>query len=200
MRTLGDPKRVLIAVAVVAVVAVVVMMSGCGSSDTDSAGSMPTTGSSAPHTAASGPAITDKVSFDQLTLESPAKASADKNGLVFLRFKYADSDGKVYQCVLPHAMSEGQYTLAEWSSTFNAYRLPTVLAQKKMNKREEYGDFPFISPKPHTASPTQAQPQSTNGQPSIPTLPSPSPAPASPSPAPAAPMVPPGGMHSPPPP
>lgn len=176
LRTLSDPKRVFVAVVFVAVVAAAIMMAGCGNSGTDNA----YTGSPAvpaPHTAASGPAITDKVSFDQLTLESPAKPAPDKNGLVFLHFKYADSDGKVYECVLPRAMSEGQYTLSEWSSTFNAYRLPKVLAQKKMNKREEYGDFPFISPKPQAAPPAQSQP--TNPQ-AIPTLPSPSPAPAAP--------------------
>ena len=194
LRTLSDPKRILVAVACLAVVATVTMMAGCGNSGTDSAYSGSPTAAPAPHTAASGPAITDKVSFDQLTLESPAKPTSDKNGLVFLRFKYADSDGKVYQCVLPRAMSEGQYTLSEWSSTFNAYRLPKVLAQKKINKREEYGDFPFISPKPQAQPPAQSQPEQTNPQPNgtIPTLPSPNPAPVAP-PAPNSSMPPPPG-------
>jgi hypothetical protein len=183
VRSLGDPKRLLIAVAAVAIVAVVAMMTGCGNSGTDSTYNGASAPSTAPHTAASGPAITDKVAFDQLTLESPAKPSADKNGLVFLRFKYADSDGKVYECVLPRAMSQGQYTLSEWSSTFNAYRLPKVLAQKKINKREEYGDFPFISPKPQAAQPVQSQPGSAGSQPAaIPPLPSPNPAPVAPPP------------------
>lgn len=123
--------------------------------------------SPAPHTAASGQAITDKLAFDQLTLESPAKPALDKHGLTFLHFKYADNDGKVYECVMPKAMSEGQYTLSEWSSTFNAYRLPKVLAQKKVTK-QDLGDFPFISPKPQQ----QQQPQQQPGGP-MPSLPAP---------------------------
>ena len=183
LRTLS--KRVFAAVALAALV----MMTGCGNSGTDDAYNGTPTAGPAPHTAASGPAITDKVSFDQLTLESPAKPSTDKNGLVFLRFKYADSDGKVYECVLPRAMSEGQYTLSEWSSTFNAYRLPKVFAQKKVDKRESYGDFPFISPKPQAQPKVQQQPSPTTNIPQLPTPPMP----VAPQPPPVAPSGPPPG-------
>jgi hypothetical protein len=98
------------------------------------------------------------VSFGQLTFESPPKTTKDKNGLTFLRFKYADNDGKIYECVLPAAMSEGQYTLGEWLTTFSAYRLPKVLAQKKVAKQENLGDYPFISPKPQPQQTGQQQP------------------------------------------
>lgn len=154
-------KRAFVPVVLVAVVAAASFMAGCGNSGTDSASTGSPTAAPASHTAASGPAITDKVFFDQLTLESPPKLSRDTNGLIFVRFKYADSDGKVYECVLPKAMSEGQYTLSEWSGTFNAYRLPKVIAQKKVNKREAFGDFPFISPKPQQQQSATPQPDSS---------------------------------------
>jgi len=154
-------KRAFVPVVFVAVVAAASFMAGCGNSGTEIASTGLPTSTPASHTAASGPAITDKVLFDQLTLESPPKQSRDKNGLVFVRFKYADSDGKVYECVLPQAMSEGQYTLSEWSGTFNAYRLPKVIAQKKVSKRETFGDFPFISPKPQQQPPATPQPDSS---------------------------------------
>lgn len=136
---------------------------GCGNSGTTSA---PTpTSTPTVHTAASGTAITDKLFFSQLTLESTPVAKPDKNGLVFLHFKYADNDGKVYECVLPKAQSEGQYTLAEWSSTFAAYRLPKVFAVKKVKGNVDLGDYPFISPRP------AQQPAVKDGQ-DLPQLPS----------------------------
>lgn len=136
----------------------------------------------APHTSASGPAISDKVSFDQLTLESTPKTTQDKNGLTFLRFQYADNDGKVYECVLPKAMSEGQYTLDEWSSTFNAYRLPKVVAVKKSKARENLGDFPFISPKPQVQPTTATQPNAPQPAGNVPALPAPTLPPSAPAP------------------
>lgn len=133
------------------------IISGCGNSNDTSMQPMPSPQTQQTHTAASGQAISDKLFFDQLTLESPAKSEKDNNGLVFLRFKYADSDGKVYECVLPKAMSEGQYSLAEWSSTFAAYRLPKVISVKKTNRAMDLGDYPFISPKPQQPATTDAQ-------------------------------------------
>ncbi len=168
--TLHLDKRWCVAAALVVVITMAVVLSGCGNRGSQESDLAMPTGSSATHTSASGPAITDKVSFDQLTLESTPKAVTDKNGLVFLRFKYADYDGKVYECVLPKAMSEGDYTLSEWSSTFNAYRLPKVIAQKKIKKTEDYGDFPFISPKPQPVeqqSPDLAQPAQPPAAPDI---------------------------------
>lgn len=165
LRTILCPKRGLVLIALLGVAGAAMIIAGCGNNTADTAVA-PSAPAPAPHTAASGQAITDKLSFDQLTLESPAKTVKDKNGLSFLHFKYADSDGKVYECVLPSAMSQGQYTLSEWASTFNAYRLPKVLAQKKVGNRDNLGDFPFISPKP------QAQPQEQQqAQPSAPSAP-----------------------------
>ncbi len=166
VRTLRYDKRWCATVILAVVIAVAIMLSGCGNKGSQGADVAMSTGSPAPHTSASGPAITDKVSFDQLTLESTPKAVPDKNGLVFLHFKYADYDGKVYECVLPKAMSEGEYTLSEWSSTFNAYKLPKVVAQKKVEKTEQYGDFPFIAPKPQPVEPqNQETPQAAPAPP-----------------------------------
>lgn len=181
MRTSFCPGRGVVLIATLVVVAVSMMIAGCGNSATDTGVTASPTAGPARHTAASGQAITDKLSFSQLTLESPSKPSKDKHGLTFLHFKYADNDGKVYECVLPLAMSEGQYTLSEWSSTFNAYRLPKVLAQKKVTGKENLGDFPFISPKP------QAQQENQSSQPSGPTMPT--------LPGPSAPPAQPGGPH-----
>lgn len=144
LRTSYCPKR---AVLIAALAALALILAGCGNSGSD-AGLSATPSAPAPHTAASGPAVTGPVPFSALTFESNPKTSKDKNGLTFLKFRYADNDGKVYDCVLPNAMSKGQYTLGEWLSTFNAYRLPKVVAQKKAAARENMGDYPFISPKP----------------------------------------------------
>lgn len=179
MRTSSDPKRAILLVSCLMLLAAAMIMSGCGNSDTSSAPTMPTTTAPQPHTSASGTAVLDKLSFDQLTLESPPTPEKDKHGLVFLRFKYADSDGKVYVCVLPRAMSEGQYTLAEWSSTFAAYRLPKVVSTKKGKKGPELGDYPFISPKPRQQEPVTTQPLAPpQGQPYSPIPPSRMPNPA----------------------
>ena len=176
LRNICCPKRGLMLIALLAVAAAAMMVSGCGNSATDTGATAAPTSAPAPHASASGQAIVDKVSFDQLTLESPAKTVKDKHGLVFLQFKYADSDGKVYECMLPMAQSKGQFTLSEWSSTFNAYRSPKVLAQKKVAHKEQLGDFPFISPKPQAQQ--QAEQQGQQGQQSgpgdaIPALPGP---------------------------
>ena len=182
MRTSSNPRLAVLLVCCLLLVAAAVIMSGCGNSATDTAAPVSTGPTPQTHTAASGPAISDKLSFDQLTLESPAETEKDKNGLTFLRFKYADNDGKVYECVLPKAMSEGQYTLAEWSSTFSAYRLPKVVAVKKVSSKVNIGDYPFISPKPRQ----QQTNTDSNGQ----QLPSPDSGPAgSPPPAPGVPGV-----------
>ncbi len=188
VQTLRYQKRWYVTAALMAMTAAVLLLGGCGNKGSDTADvGMPTGSSSATHTSASGPAITDKVSFDQLTLESVPKATTDKNGLVFLHFKYADYDGKVYECVLPKAMSEGDFTLSEWSCTFNAYRLPKVIAQKKIEERDKYSDFPFISPKPQPVQEEEQeqQPQETmpiqppplQGDQGLPPLPPPLPAP-----------------------
>jgi hypothetical protein len=191
-QTLRNTRRAILIIAVIALAALVV---GCGNSGTDTAAPQPTTSASAttPHVAASGPAVNVKLSIDQLTLDSPIKHVTDKNGLVFLHFRYTDNDGKVYDCVLPNAQGQGQYTPIEWISTFNAYRLPKVVAQKKVNRSaDEMHDFPFIAPKPQEVNTTSTQtPQPSAPNISLPTLPSSG---ASPAAAPGA-----GGLGMPPP-
>jgi len=168
---LHSPRRAVLIMMSLALAASAIVLAGCGKSGTDAESTAPSRTNRTPHTAASGPAVSGTVSFDQLTLESAPKTTKDKNGLSFLRFKYADNDGKVYECVLPAAMSEGQYTLGEWLSTFNAYRLPKVLAQKKVLKQENLGDYPFISPKPRSQQTGQEQPGGTPPDTSPPILP-----------------------------
>ena len=185
VRTLFYPGRQGFWAVLAVIIAVMLAVGGCGNKGADTGLPASTGAPTVTHTSASGPAITDKVTFDQLTLESTPKAVKDRNGLVFLHFKYADYDGKVYECVMPQAMSEGEYTLSEWSSTFKAYRQPKVLAQKKVQSgHEELGDFPFISPKPQPEQPPE-QAASQSGQttpsiaPELPPLPTPVQEPAS---------------------
>ena len=141
-------KRGLLLASSAAVVFAAVVLGGCGkSSNTTVSSALPPPRTE--HKAAAGKAI-DKVSIDQLVLDSPIARKKDKNGLEFMHFKYTDNDGKVYKCVLPAAMAEGDHTLSEWVSRFNVYRKPEVLAQKEVSTRkgERLSDFPFISPKP----------------------------------------------------
>jgi hypothetical protein len=156
LRTSYCPKRAVLIAACLTLAALALVLVGCGNSGSD-AGLSATPPTHTPHVAASGPAVTGPVPFSALTLESKPRTTKDKNGLMFFKFRYADNDGKVYDCVLPKAMSQGQYTLGEWMSTFNAYRLPKVVAQKKVVAGENLGDYPFISPKP--------APQTTPDQP-----------------------------------
>ncbi|MCE5314775.1 MAG: hypothetical protein ABFD49_03360 [Armatimonadota bacterium] len=153
--TLIRPKKILITTIATASVCAF-LFSGCGnnSSDTGSATAPPPPSASAPKVAAAGPAISEKLSFDQLALESPVKTVTDKNGLTFMEFQYAGRDGKVYKCRLPKAMSEGQYEPDQWVRTFNIYKLPKVIKQKKIIKKngQEVNDFPFIAPKPQQES------------------------------------------------
>jgi hypothetical protein len=187
LRTSYCPERAVFIAACLTFAALALILAGCGNSGSD-AGLPATPSAPAPHTAASGPAVSGPVSFDQLTLESKPQTTKDKNGLAFLKFRYADNDGKVYDCVLPKAMSQGQYTLGEWLSTFNAYRLPKVVAQKKIGTRQDLGDYPFISPKP---APQVAPEQPGGAQPeTVPQMPPGIGA----EPPPPPPSAPPGGM------
>jgi len=144
-----DAKRVgPIVLAIAALCAALV--GGCSNSQsTTSLGALPPR--PAPKTAASGPAISDKLSIDQLALESKIERVTHKTGVVYLHFNYADRDGKVYKCELPQAMAQGQYSPQEWNRTFNIYRLPKVIKQKKMPEgpdKKRVVDYPFISPNP----------------------------------------------------
>lgn len=160
----------------------------------------PTTATAPQHTAAAGPAITEKLSIDQLVLDSPIKRVKDKNNLEFLEFKYTDNDGKVYKCVLPAAMARTKRTGSEWLATFSVYRRPEVLARKPVKKSagdSSLRDFPFISPKPEEAKaepkPEEAprpiqipalQPLPTERPPGPPGAPGPMPEPGMPPPRP----------------
>jgi len=165
---------------------------GCSSGTETSSAPPPATTAPAPKVPAAGPAISSPVSFDQLALETPVKRVKGKNGLVFLRFAYADNDGRIYNCELPEPMSKGEYTPQEWVRTFNIYRLPKVIGQKKVAKKgpRVIGDFPFISPRPQTVQAPAAQPRQTPAQepiqmPALPPISSQSPPPP---PVPARPM------------
>ena len=148
-----------------------VFLGGCGKSSDTSASSVPPRPRTE-HRAAAGKAI-DKVSIDQLVLDSPIIRKKDRNGLEFMHFKYTDNDGKVYKCVLPAAMAEGDRTLSEWVSTFNIYRKPEVLAQKEVSTRkgEKLSDFPFISPKPEVREQKKEAPKKPRPSVALPALP-----------------------------
>ncbi|MGC8863884.1 MAG: hypothetical protein ACP5R5_14075 [Armatimonadota bacterium] len=168
-----------------AVAAAAACIVGCSSSQTDVNAPPPSATTAAPKVPATGPAISSPVTFDQLALEGPVKR-IKKNGLVFLRFAYADNDGKIYNCELPEPMSKGEYTPQEWVRTFNIYRLPKVIGQKKRPAKtgpRVIGDFPFISPRPQPVEKPATQSRQTPAQqpvqlPNLP--PPPSAAPSSP--------------------
>lgn len=97
-----------------------------------------------------------------------------QGGITFLRFKYADTDGSIYKCEMPEAMSKGSYSIEEWARTFRIYRLPQVVGHKKVVKKKgpaQFGDFPFISPKPRPVRQAPAQPTQPEAVPATPPLP-----------------------------
>jgi len=154
------------------------LLGGCGNNSQVDTSAAPMTPSGSPTTnvAVSGPAVSESVAFTQLALETSVKRTKNQNGQVFLRFRYADNDGSIYDCELPEAMSKGTYSVAEWARTFNAYRLPKVVGHKKTDKTvQTVGDFPFISPKPkETPKPAQAQKNPNIEIPKLPAMPAPS--------------------------
>lgn len=157
-----------------------ILLAGCGNNQIDSsASSAPPPGGSEVRVAASGPAISEKLTFEQLALDSPVSRVQSKDGPPFLHFSYTNRDGKVYKCELPEAMSKGSYSPEEWYRTFNVYRLPQVIKQKPMPKKDgqgEVADFPFISPKPMT-EPAVGDGQTPSSEPAsspnMPSMPSP---------------------------
>ncbi|MHB9035902.1 MAG: hypothetical protein ACYC64_04495 [Armatimonadota bacterium] len=168
-RTITPAKKAFITAVVISSVCAL-LLTGCGnnSSDTGTAYT-PSTSAPTPKVPAAGPAISDKLKFDQLALESPVKTVTSKDGLVFLEFQYADRDGKVYKCKLPKAMSIGEFPPDQWVRTFNIYKLPEVIKQKNVVDKngQPVNDFPFIAPKPRTV-PSQ---DSTSGTPAAPPMP-----------------------------
>ena len=149
-RILSAGNRIVI-IPVIVIAAGAMLLGGCGNSQVDTSSEpMPST-TSAPQTktAAAGPAISVKLKFEQLALDSAVKRVPNKDGLVYLHFSYTDKDSNVYNCELPAAMSEGEYTADEWLATFGAYKLPQIVKHKVVKKKEKgLNDFPFISPKP----------------------------------------------------
>ena len=174
--------RMLVPVILAAcAVACVGLMSGCSSSRVDTAPPPPVSSSSKAKVAASGPAISTSLTFDQLALGSPVQRVTNKNGLVFLHFSYANRDGNVYKCELPQAMSKGSYPYDEWIRTFSIYKLPQVVAKKSVTKKghQTVGGFPFIAPRPQRVE-APKQPQGPGaapaGMPTLPPMPTPPPA------------------------
>ena len=152
----------------------VALLAGCGQDESEVSTAPPPPRDT--HQAATGPAIVAELAIDQLALDSPIRRIKDKNGLEFLHFKYTDNDGKVYKCVLPAPMAEGKHKGSEWLTTFNVYRQPEVIAQKKVGPgtKEQLRDFPFISPRPAVVkkpSETESRPRSLIKMPKLPTLP-----------------------------
>jgi len=165
----------------VAMLGFVLVACGCGSEEIGAPTTVPSPSPTKTKVAASGPAIPDKIAFDQLALESSVKRVQSKNGPVFLVFRYADMDGKVYECKLPEAMSRGVNSLRDWVALFDIYKVPKVLKKKPVSKKkgpEEIIDYPYIAPKPHS-SPSQpgtpaATPPSPTPSPNNPAVPTPS--------------------------
>ncbi|MEN6583783.1 MAG: hypothetical protein ABFD54_15160 [Armatimonadota bacterium] len=150
------------AIAVSGMLLGVLMVAGCGNQSADTSSSaMPTGTSSAPKVPAAGPAISDKLKFDQLILDSPVKTTGGNGSPQFLQFTYTDRDGSVYKCSLPKAMSEGEYTPDEWVRTFNLYRQAKPVSHKvvpKSSDGQSVQGFPFIAPKPQAPASNTTQP------------------------------------------
>ncbi|MCE5322171.1 hypothetical protein LLG46_02520 [bacterium] len=153
--------------AIIAVLMSLLFITGCGNSSSDA--QSPTfdqpPASNATQVLTPTSTVQQKLKFSQLTLETPAKSTKDKNGLEFLVFQYADNSGKVYKCKLPKAMSEGEYTPDQWVATFSAYQESDVIKQKKAMSSDGQAvkDFPFIAPKPVKEN-TQTQGDTGTGQ------------------------------------
>lgn len=153
------------------------MLTGCGKDETQSAIPVSTPDPQATKAAATGPALSEKLTFGQLALDSAVKRVRSPQGPVYLHFTYTDQNGNVYKCELPEAMSKGSYLPDEWIRIFGAYRLPQVVKTKAPPANplsKSVSDFPFISPRP--ASETSDSSGSSPG--SMEPAPPPPPAPA----------------------
>lgn len=125
-----------------------------------------------PSASAVGPAISEKLTFDQLALESPVKRVQSATGPVYLEFSYVDRDGTIYRCRLPEQMTKESSTPEDWIRLFNLYKLPKAVGKKAAPTQplvKSVEDFPFISPRP--AKPAE-QPQTSASE-----TPPPAPAP-----------------------
>lgn len=199
-RTVSVGQKAGISAAVLGL-AFTILLGGCSSSTDTSAIPPPTVPAASAPQSASEPAVVEKLSFNQLKLDSTVKHITKNGSAKYLSFVYTDNDGKVYKCEMPEAMSQGTYDPNEWVRTFNIYRLPTVIKQRKVVKRTDSQNvegFPFISPKQSTApaaaqatpsapqpvaAPSAPRPAAPVARPSAPrpSAPIPTPAPAAPS-------------------
>jgi len=79
--------------------------------------------------------------------------------LDFLRFKYADWEGKVRVCEMPASEAKINRTPPEWIATFDIYRQETQTTGLKTQKKvKRLTDFPFVSPPPAEQPGTQRGP------------------------------------------
>ena len=183
--------RILSGIAVATGLCAVVFLGGCSNSSTDTTTtSIPTTSQEPQKAPPTAPAVDAKLSFDHLVLESPVTTVKESHGLTYKTFKYADTDGKIYKCKLPQAMTGGSHTPTEWLSSFSVYREPEVLGQKKIVKKkigetDNLNDFPFIAPRPQKAEKSD----STTSESPTPRMPMQAPMPA-PMPTPSIPPTP----------
>lgn len=175
MRTLRYAKRAAVVVAAGVGLMATVLLGGCGTNSDTSSSYSPMPSAPKQNASASGIAINDDLTLDQIAFESPVKRVKDRNGLEFLHFSYADKDNKVYKCRLPAAMASGKHKPAEWLALFEAYREPEAVASTKntVTKRssQPLGDFPFIAPKPREQKPAQQPQVEKPTPPPMPTLP-----------------------------
>lgn len=109
-----------------------------------------------------GPPPAGAVALEKAPLKSPIQHVTLKSGdssLQFVRFKYADSDGKVNICEMPASEAQVLRTPDEWLATFDLYKqeveTKTVVKKKTI---ERMNDFPFVSPPPSQQKTGEAAP------------------------------------------
>lgn len=173
-RNKGFSYRFGLSVSAVVVLGAVVL-GGCSSGGDDMSSSMPAGPTPVVKRPAMGPAIIDKLKFDQLALDSPV-SKISKNGIGYLVFKYTDMQGNIRTCEMPESHSQGEKLPGEWISTFNTYKkAEAVVVKKREVKQTDQGvvDFPFISPKPVRVEPTKQD--TPTSEPMMPPPPGPSP-------------------------
>ena len=166
LRTLYIVRQIGLGIGVIACALII----GCSNTTPDTASSFgPPPGGQAQQKAILNKAA-QNIPFNQVTLESPVTPFTN-NKLVFLRFSFADLDGKIYKCELPKEMSKGSFTQAEWIRTFRLYKLPQVIGKKVIVKktRTDINDFPFISPKAQAGG-AAATPQTPQAPQNLPPL------------------------------
>jgi len=102
-----------------------------------------------------------------MPLKSPVKHVAiTQRGRTFeiLRFKYADSSGKVADCEMPAVEAREKRLPPEWIQTFDLYKVEAEATTTKQTKKtiERLYDFPLVSPPPRSqpaAPPGSGYPQ-----------------------------------------